>query len=230
VLRKSIWKRTLLALAVLLVTLPVGMAHATRWAGENGIVRLAFNEGEELETIRTAAPDEHGVVTVDVYAVLCNVDPITVQGERLLGIGGFELKLRVEGAKPLIVEETCPFPHFFNVSQEKGACMVGINPGQSLENGRTTLVHWQLMFMDEPKNVRIGLDPSDLHSCRTLPDCPDSGTQALYVGTADSGLHGVMFGAGYAPAYLNWEGEPDTAPVLGNAPWQKVGICELVED
>jgi hypothetical protein len=229
VLRKSIRKRALLISAVLLAVVPAGMAHATRWAGENGIVRLAFDEGEQLETVKTVAPDEHGTVTVDVYAVLSDVDPITVQGERFLAVGGFELKLMVEGAEPLIVDETYPFPHF-NVSQEKGACMVGISPGQSLVDGRATLVHWRLMFMGDPKNVRIGLDPAGLHSCRTLPDCPDSGTQALYVGTADSQLNGVMFGAGYAPAFLNWEGEPDTEPVRGHAPWQKVGICEPVED
>jgi hypothetical protein len=108
--------------------------------------------------------------------------------------------------------------------------MVGISPEQPLVDGRATLVHWRLMFMGDPKNVRIGLDPAGLHSCRTLPDCPDSGTQALYVGTADSQLNGVMFGAGYAPAFLNWEGEPDNEPVLGHAPWQKVGICKSVED
>jgi hypothetical protein len=229
VLRLSRRSGAVLAAALLLLVLPRGEARASRWAGENGVVRLAFNQGEELETVRNVDADEHAAVTVDLYAILCDVDPVALDGERFLGLGGFELRLRVDGAEPIIAEENFDFAQF-NVSQEKGTCMVGIHPGLPLEDGRATLVHWKLILMGRPENVRFGLDTAGLHSCRTLPDCPDSGTQALYVGTSDSGLHGVMFGAGYAPAYLNWEGETDPEPVRGNAPWRQVGICELVAD
>ena len=51
----------------------------------------------------------------------------------------------------------------------------------------------------------------------------------MYVGSVPSYQMGDVFGAGYVPAYLNWDGEPDLQPQSGEASWQDVGIYEIWE-
>ncbi len=88
-------KRCLVAAACVVLAAP---AVASTWCGQNGVVRLSFTQGEELTSVTTAAPGESGVTLVDVWAYLDEVEPMARDGEVFLGIGGFELKLVIEGA------------------------------------------------------------------------------------------------------------------------------------
>jgi len=68
------------------------------------------------------------------------------------------------------------------------------------------------------------LDPAGLRTCETTAGCPGSGTQAVWVASAVAGQAGLVFGAGWSPAYLNWEGEADRAVVRGATHWSETGL------
>jgi len=129
----------------------------------------------------------------------------------------------VTGAEYSLVREELPEGNF-NVSRRTGRCYVGLSPGAMLENGRVTLVHWEVLFTEPPQDVVFRLDPAGLHSCKELPGCSEGEVPALYVGTMASTQHGLMFGAGYIPAYLNAKEEPDLTPVFAEKSWRQAGV------
>lgn len=202
-----------------------GTATASQWCGENGVVRFSFVQGDSLVPVLDAGPARDGMTRVDVYAWLTDVDGAVHDGEALLAIGGFELKLDVRGAEAVILAQEFP-AEGLNVGRAPGVCAYGVTRGQGLVGGRVPLVHWQLLFEGRPRNVRIGLDPGELVSCAGIEGCPGSGTQALYIGAASSNQLNMIFGAGYEPAWLNPEGEIDRSLVQGTSRWQDVGVFE----
>lgn len=225
---QSVWKFWAIGLSGMAALLLAGPAPASDWAGNNGLVRLSFSDTEELTPVLQAEADSTGGVMVDLYAVLTDVEPMVYEGERFLGLGGMELELVVEGADPIFADETYNVEHF-NISQRKGSCQVGFVPGLMLTDGRTMLVHWRLLFMKVPRQVVFRLDPNGMRTCKGIPACDGCGAHAIYVGTSGSGQHGFVLGAGYTPAYLNWKGDPDLAPVQGAVTWQDVGLFTVPE-
>jgi hypothetical protein len=198
-------------------------AAASIWCGENGVVRLSFSQGEDLTSVTTVTPGEGGVTLVDLWAYLDEVEPMARDGEVFLAIGGFELKLVIEGAAGTVVKQEFPFPRL-NIGKELGTCIVGIDPSARLVNGRTELVHWQVLFPTPPRQVTFRLDAEALPSCKTVPGCPGSGAFMLYNGTVDARQVSDMFGAGCVPAYLNWPQAPEVTALRGTPSWREVGV------
>jgi hypothetical protein len=207
--------------ALLLAAAPT--VFASTWGGHNGLVYLSFSDGQDLVSVQEVAPDSTGTVMVDLYAVLADVEPTVFKGGLFAGVGGYELKLVVEGAEAILAEENLPAGGF-NVNPRHGEYQVGLPHGLLFSDGRVTLLHWRILFIGGPKQVCFRLDPAALRSCHTLPGCEDNNTQVLYSGTAEHEQHGVIFSAGYVPAYLNWEGEPDVTPVIGTHSWRDTGL------
>jgi hypothetical protein len=213
-------KRYLMIAACLVLAAP---ALASTWCGQNGVVRLSFAQGDDLKSVTTAAPGEGGATLVDLWAYLDEVEPMAHDGEMFLAIGGFEMKLVVEGAAGTVVKQEFPWPRI-NIGSEPGYCIVGIDPSARLVNGRTELVHWQVMFPQPPQKVIFRLDPDSLPSCKTVEGCPGTGSFALYTGTVDAKQVSDMFGAGCVPAYLNWPQPPEVTALRGTSSWRDVGV------
>jgi len=215
-----------LAGAVLWLATAAAPAGASEWCGENGLVRFSFAAGDSLvETTQTGEP-EGGVTIVDVYAWLTDLEPVARRGDAFLRLGGAELKLQVTGAEASVIAQEFPDPKALNVSSEPGTLAVGFHPGLRVQQGRVLLVHWKLLFQGRPQDVRLGLDPSQLRSCATLPGCPEAGTQALYAGADAANQLDSLFGAGYVPAWINPAGEPDRTPVTGRVGWREAGVYQ----
>lgn len=222
------WTVAAAALAALAAAMlgPAGPAAASVWCGENGLVRFSFAAGDSLvETLVTGEP-EGGVTVVDVYGWLTGMDPVARHGDAFLRLGGAELKLAITGAEASIIAQEFPDQKALNVGAAPGTLAVGFHPGLRLQGGQVLLVHWKLLFQGRPQNVRLGLDATELRSCATLEGCPGTGTQALYAGADAANQLDCLFGAGYAPAWLNPAGEPDRTPVTGTASWRDVGVFE----
>ncbi len=200
-------------------------AVATTWCGENGLVRFSFTAGDSLVPVLDSGPAAGGVTRIDLYAWLTDLDRVKHEGEALTALGAYELSLDIAGAEAYILKQELP-AEGFNVGKAQGTIAYGLSSGLSLSAGKVMLAHWQIMFQGRPENVRFGLDPQGLQSCAKTEGCPEAGAQALYVGSASSNQLNMMFGAGYVPAWLNPQGEPDLTPVRGNSPWQKVGVFE----
>lgn len=221
-------KTLLVALSILSLVGLAATAAASTWCGKNGVLRLSFTEGEELTQVQALAPDQTGLTTVELYAILADREPVAHEGEQFLTIGGFELMLVVEGAEPIFKSEVFP-EQSFNMSRVQGACRVGIFPGQAIQPQGTTLAHWTLLFAGEVANVKFSLEADWCPSCPGLVGCLDSQTYALYTGTPDAKMSGMMFGAGYAPAYLNWADQPALEAVAGQQTWAEVGVFKAPE-
>lgn len=209
----------------LILALAAGSAAASTWCGENGVIRFDFGEGDSLVTVYDAGPADQGVTRVTVRCWLDGVDPVAVDGEAFLNVGGFELSLDVTGAEVFIVGQEIPAKSL-DVSNRKGTIAAGLNPGLGIEDGRVLLVTWNLMFQGRPEDVRIGLAPDGASSCATLEGCPEEGIPCIYVGDQASGQLTYMFGAGYEPAWLNPAGTPDQEPVHAGPSWREVGVYE----
>jgi hypothetical protein len=213
----------LLAGLMLSVALP---AVAMVWCGENGLIRFSFVAGDTLvETLTTSEPKD-GVTVVDVEAWLTGVDPVALDGDAFLRVGGVELALSITGAEATVISQEFAETKVVNVGQALGQVAVGISPGARLKGGSALLVRWKVLLQGRPQNVRFGLDPTGLRSCMTTAGCPEAGSQALYVGAASANQLNFLFGAGYAPAWLNPEQEPDRTPVTGTVSWQQAGIFQ----
>lgn len=212
---------------VLAVVVAAAPALASTWCGENGHVRLSFTPAPDLQSVATVAPGAGGTTLVDVWAVLEGVAPMQRDGEAFLGLGAFELRLLIEGGDGVVVATDFPFKAL-NIGKDPGACVVGIQPSARLKDGATPLVHWQVMFAKPPKEVVLRLDPAGLPSCATVEGCPESGTFAIYNGTVDSGQFTDLFGAGCAPAYLNWPQAPAAKVLHGSSAWGDVGVYKAV--
>lgn len=210
------------ALAVLLLP---AVAGASTWCGDNGVVRFSFTEGDSLVTVLETGEPENGVTTFEVYAWLTDVAPVAREGEAFLHVGGMELTLDVSGAEAFIIEQEFP-SQVMNLGKRMGQIAAGMSPGERIRDGRVMLVRWKIMIQGRPENVRLGLDPAGLQTDKTLEGCQECGPQALYVGNESSRQVGIVFGAGYEPAWINPTGEIDQTPVTGNCSWQDVGVFE----
>lgn len=228
------WRRTgrgragrsaaLAALAMACALAAAGGARASTWCGENGVIRFSFAAGDTvLETLATGEP-ANGLTIVDVAAWLTDVTPVARQGDAFLRVGGAELKLAITGAEGQVIGQEFTDPRALNVGPAPGHLAVGFNPGLRLQDGRALLARWKVLFKGRPQNVRFGLDPAGVKSCDTMEGCPGSGTPALYAGADVANQMDCLFGAGYVPAWLNPEGEPDRAPVHGKATFADVGV------
>jgi hypothetical protein len=209
----------------LFVIFATGMAQASTWCGKNGVVRLSFTADDSVVAITSVEPDTTGKVVVNVYAVLDRLEPVAHQGERFMGLEGFELGLIVEGAPATILPPELP-SRAFNVERDPARVQAGLVKSISLRRGRATLLHWPVVFFEPPRNVVFRLDAKALPSCKTLTGCPESESYLLYAGTRASYQVNHLFGAGYTPAYLNWEGEPDLTPVSAESTWRQVGVYQ----
>ncbi len=212
------------AIMTTVLALMSGVAQA-EWCGENGVVRLSFTQEGELQSVATATPNETGLTMVDLYVFLDDVDPVEHAGERFLNVGGFELKLKIEGSEASILEQGFP-EKIMNVGPETGWCLVGIDGGAQIKDGRAYLMRWKIAFPGKPENVVFSLDPAGVVSCHQIPECSESGIQALYVGTLPSKQAGLLVGAGCVPAYLNWDGEPDLTPIHSKVSWTELGVLK----
>ena len=211
-------------LASLLVVLVSGMpATASEFCGGNGVVKLAFADTPGLPATETASPDQTGMTTVDVWAVLDEVDRVEGPGGVMLAIGGFELTLDVQGAEPIILEKEILLP-YRDFGQSQAECRVGTHPGQPFTDGRLALVRWRVGFQGEVSDVVFDLAPDGAASCATLEGCPGSGCRALYAGTVESRQEGFLFGAGSRPAVLNPTQDPDLAVRSCTVGWREVGV------
>lgn len=213
-------------LALILTIMVLGSSNAAaEWCGENGLIRLSFTEGEQLQSTMTIGAESKGVTMIDLYAYLTDMDSIKRDGEAFLGVGAIELSLVVEGAEAFITSQDFPVANR-SVGRRPGEVIVGLDPGIKLEEGQTQLVHWQVMFQGTPKNVKFTLDPDGGISCGRTPGCTEARPYALYTGTNASRQISSIFGAGCVPAYLNFEGEADVSPLRGNETWKDVGIYD----
>ncbi len=211
-----------MTLALILGFLILAGSALAAWNGQNGVVRFSFVEGPELQPVAHVPAGENGITMVDLYAWLTDVVPLERDGEVFTGTAGFELALTIEGAEAFITKQEYLQP-CREVGQGKGKCIVGLDPGLDLDHGRAQLVHWQIMFQGEVKDVVFRLDPAGLFSCERVEGCEGSGVSVLYVGTRSTNFVGEVFGAGYQPAYLNPTGETDLTDINGTSSWQDVG-------
>jgi len=215
-------------ICVLLVSW-AAVANAITWGGHNGNIRLTFSEVPEYEHVKWSEPLPKAGVILDLYAILSGVDRVSYLGHQFLSVGGWELQLRIDGAEWEIMEIELP-EHSINVGVEKGCMYVGKYTGVKFVDGDAKLARWRIRLLGEPKNVTFSLDPAGLNSCVSAEGCPDSGTQALWTGSGAADLVGLLFGAGYIPAYLNWDDEtPEPTPVRGKGDWQDTGLFTLDE-
>lgn len=201
------------------------MVQASTWCGKNGVVRLSFTGEDSIVAFTTVEPEATGKVTVHVYAILDRLEPVAHQGERFMGLEGFELGLIVEGAPATIQPPQFPY-RAINLGQDPARIQAGLVKSLSVRHGRATLLYWPVVFFAPPKNVVFRLDTKALPSCKGLTGCSESGSYALYAGTRASHQVNHLFGAGYVPAYLNWEGEPDLTPVSAEPTWREVGLYQ----
>lgn len=209
-------------LTVLVLTcLGAGTALAA-WCGENGTVRFSFSEGPELQPVGRAAPDQNGLTVIDLYAWLTDVQPVEREGREFEGLAAFEMHLAIEGAEGFITKQEYS-QEVRQVGKKPGNCIVGLYPGLYFTEGAVQLVHWQVMFQGEVKDVVFRLDPEQLITCERTPGCEGSGVSALYTGIDSHGFIGEVFGAGHQAAYLNPTGEPDLSEHHGQQTWQQVG-------
>lgn len=177
--------------------------------------------GDSLVVAATLAGGPRGAL-LDLYAVLDDVALVRWNDLQLRALGGIEFALRIEGPGVIVGQE---FPlRAFNVRPEPGAISAGLYPELPLRDRRATLVHWRIYVPGTPRNLAFRLDPSALRTCSSLAGCPDSGTQALWTGSPVSEMAGLIFSAGYTPAVLNWDGEPDLAVVRGRVDWRDTGL------
>ncbi|MBU0742730.1 hypothetical protein KKG45_14035 [bacterium] len=220
--------RSLRILSILtLSVVSAAIASASTWGGHHGTIHLSFSEGPKFEHVMKSEPLPELGLVVDLYAVLTDIQPIIYNHGKYLSVGGYELQLKVEGAEWEILATDLP-DQSINVGMNKGCLYVGKFTGIKFIDGNATLVHWSIRLPGEPENVVFSLDPAGLNSCEVLIGCPDSGTQALWTGSGAAKMLGVVFSAGYIPAYLNWNGEePDLTPVRGEVDWQDTGLFAL---
>lgn len=207
--------------------------EAGKDAGDSLVPGLAPAVLERPVVVRSAAGDSLVVSAwvaggpagslVDLYAVLDDVALVHWNGLQLRALGGIEFALRITGGTAIIVGQDFPL-RAFNVQSLPGHISAGMFPELSLRDHRATLARWRIYLPGTPHNLEFRLDPGALSTCGTMEGCPDSGSQALWTGSAVSDMVGLIFSAGFTPAVLNWEGEPDLAVVRGRVDWNETGL------
>lgn len=202
-------------------------AVAGNWGGHYGDILLSFTPGPEAThaAVRDSLP---GVGTlVDLYALLAVPEIVRVNGEKFLSIGGLELKLAADGAPGWSVLSQEIAGKHLNLAKELGTVTAGLTPGIGISRGPVQLVHWVVRIPGQARDVVFRLDPAGAPSCGRNPDCAVSGTCAIWTGAAAANQHGLLFSAGYVPAYLNpTTTEPDLTPRRGRTDWRERGLAE----
>jgi len=216
--------RAAVALAILVLVAAAAPSAASNWCGENGLIRFSFREGPDLQPVLHVEPDANGITQVDLWVWLSDVEPMSLGGEAILAVGGFELELVVEGAEAFVTGKEF-VADGLNVARDQWGCILGLNPNPRLEDGRCLLVRYSLLFQGKPENVRFSIRPEGIISCGTIEGCEGSGTRALWIGPHDADMLSEVFGAGCVPAWLNPTGEPDLTPERGGSGWRDVGRC-----
>jgi len=216
-------RNRIIMVAVLATLLLLSQAAlASHFCGGNGMVKLSFTAGPELEAAKTVEPGEGGMTTVQVWAVLEDVVPLEGPMGAFLALGGFELELVVEGAEFTITEKKIDIPHR-DFGATVAQCRVGSVPGEPIVDGRLVLCHWTVLFTGEVSDVRFSLNPKGIPTCNGDEDCDASGASAIYVGSVDSGQEGEIFGAGQVPAVLNPSGKLKVKAVPFEVGFEEVG-------
>jgi hypothetical protein len=206
---------------LLVLTALAGPATASHWCGENGVIRLVFAVGDSLSSVANVTPGEHGLTEVELQAWLEEVEPVAIEDEAFLSIGGYEFQLVVEGAEVMLKGHQLA-DGAVNLVNTPLTYLVGMQNPLEIVDGRALLGTWQLLIQGEAENVRITVAPEGVHSCADCEGCAGSGTRGLYVGSIDSGQISDIFGAGCVPAWLNPTDEPDLTPLRGDSAWQDV--------
>lgn len=217
-------RRLIVPVILVLLALP---ATASEFCGCNGIMTLSFAELPAIERVLEVDAGEHGMVTVDVYLSLDDVHPAEGPGGVMLALGGFECELRITGAEPLSVQKEVLVPHR-DFGQRPTQTWVGVSSsGERMDKGALALVKWTVIFKARPENVRFDLDPAGLLSCSNYPCCGEAGASGIYAGAIDVAQEGFLFGTACAPAYLNFDKEPDLAVVPCKLGVDEAGVFKL---
>ena len=219
---RTVKKRLFLSLLAGLLASAGPTAANAQWCGENGLIRFSFDSGDSLVSVIDREP-ENGVILVDLYAWLTDVIPVARDGEAFMATGGFEFTLVVEGAEAFVLEKNIPIK-CLDMGSTNESCIVGLDPGLSIRNGRVHLVHWKIMFQGKPQDVVFKLDPEPGHSCKTVEGCVECRSPGLYIGVEHSGMLTSFFGVGSEPAFLNPTTEPDFTPTRGKHTFEDVGL------
>ncbi len=200
-------------------------ASAGDWGGHYGDILLSFTPGPVATHV--ARRDSLPMVgtMVDLYAVLAVPEIVRARGEQVLTVGGLELKLAADGAAGWKVLSQEITGKNINVGPEPGTVTAGLFPGLSFDDGKVQIVHWVVQVPGLARDVVFRLDPAGARSCGGLPGCGESGTFALWAGAVAANQHGLLFSAGYVPAYLNPTApDPDLTPVRGKVDWRERGL------
>jgi hypothetical protein len=207
---------------IMIVLLLVGSSvFASDWAGHNGTIVLSF--GQEQGRVHTVESIEGVGVLVDVYATFTGISELFYNQTKVMTCGGFELQLKIDGAEGKILVQNLPKQSRINIGKSDGQCIVGVNPDLSIMKD-VQLVHWQIMLPEGANNVRFSLDPEGLFSAKGLEGCLESNPVALWAGGKDANHLGLIFAASCAPAYLNWDGEPELEIIRGTVDSIETGL------
>lgn len=219
--------KILKTLTICSILLAAGPVLASQWGGHNGTVYLSIDSAESIVSTATSPAKGDMGVLVDVSAVLTDLDPLLHDGERVMAVGGFEIKLGIEGVQDArIVNKDITVKHL-DMSEDPAGCVAGLFPDLELKDGSAVLVTWKVLIPGPVRPVKFYIDASGVQSCAGLEGCADSGTCVLWSGSVQARQHGLLFSAGYVPAYLNWEGEADLSPVRGTTDWEDTGLFTL---
>ena len=76
------WLITLVSLGGLISV--AGLAGASEWCGENGLIRLMFAVEDQRLAVHSTLPGEDGTTRVELYAYLDDVTPLHRNEEALV--------------------------------------------------------------------------------------------------------------------------------------------------
>lgn len=211
---------------ILIVLLLIATSvSASDWAGHNGTVVLSFESDSVVRVAEAESVKGMGVL-VDVYATLTDNSVLSYNRSRILTCGGYELQLQFEGSEGKIISQILPEEARLNVAKETGKCWVGLYPDLTLAKG-AKLAHWQILLPEGARNVRFSLNPDGLFSADRVEGCAENNPVMLWVGGLDANHHGLMFAASCAPAYLNWDGEPELELIRGTMDSIETGLFTI---
>ncbi len=202
-------------------------AGASTWGGHNGTIHLGFAPPPDLQASTQAEAMGDMGVLIEVYAILKDTLPLQHEGESILATGGYEFRLRIEGANDArIISKNIPTTHF-DVSEDAAGVTCGLQPDITFVEDGIVLVVWKVLIPGAPKPVSFHLDPDGVKSIAKSGPVHDSGSYAIWTGSLQNRQHGLVFSAGYVPAYLNTTGELDLAERRGLGDWQDSGKFQL---
>jgi len=210
-----------------IATLLIAPATASDFCGCNGMMKLSLREFPEFAPIATVEPNAQGFLTVDIWAVLDDVQPMEGPGGVLLAIGGFEFDLRITGAEPMSVAKSILVPHR-DFGQKPTQVWAGTDlAGERIDMGPLPLCKWTVVFQGAVTDVHFDFEPAGLLSCDGMEGCGGANVQAMYSGCVDARQENFIFGVGSTPAVLNpTDSELQIQPVPCVKSFEDVGIFE----